>query len=63
MGVLASQFPFLPHLKDVASPSEACPYDHINWSLTQAQQRSSMGLSQSFPLKRGGKTRQWYLFG
>ena len=40
-------------------PSEACLYCHINWSLMQAQQQSSMGLSQSFPSKRGGKTRLW----
>ena len=38
-------------------PSEACLYGHINWSLAQAQQQSSMGLSQSFPPKRGGETR------
>ena len=54
--VWASQFPFLNSLKDVVPPSEACLYDHINWSLTQAQQQSSMGLSQSFPPRRGSKT-------
>ena len=32
-------------------------YGHINWSLVQAQQQSSIGMSQSFPPKRGGKTR------
>ena len=35
-------------------PSEACLYGHINWSLAQAH---SVGLSQSFPPKRGGKAR------
>ena len=40
-------------------PSEACLYGCINWSLVQAQQQSSLGLSQSFPPKRGGKTRPW----
>ena len=35
-------------------PSEACLYGHINWSLAQAH---SLGLSQSFPPKRGGKAR------
>ena len=40
-------------------PSEACWYGHINWSLAQAQQQSSMGLSQSFPSKWGGKARSW----
>ena len=35
-------------------PSEACLYGHINWSLVQAH---SVGLSQSFPPKRGGKAR------
>ena len=33
------------------SPSEACLYGHIYWSLVQAQQQSSMGLSQSFLLR------------
>ena len=40
-------------------PSEACLYGHINWSLAQAQQQSSMGLSQSFSTKRDGKARSW----
>ena len=57
--VWASQFPFLHSCKDVIPPSEACLYCHINWSLAQAQQWSSMGLSQSFPSKRGGKDRPW----
>ena len=35
-------------------PSEACLYGRINWSLAQAH---SVGLSQSFPPKRGGKAR------
>ena len=34
--------------------TEACLYGHINWSLAQAH---SVGLSQSFPPKRGGKAR------
>ena len=55
--VWASQFPFLHSLGDVIPPSEACLYGHINWSLAQAQQESSMGLSQSFPSKKGGKAR------
>ena len=53
----ASQSPFLHSLKDVVPTSEACLYGHLNWSLAQAQQQSSMGLSQSFPLMKGGKTR------
>ena len=52
--VWASQFPFLHSLKEVIPPSETCLYGHINWSLTQAH---SVGLSQSFPPKRGGKAR------
>ena len=40
-------------------PSEAWLNGHINWSLPQAQQQSSMGLYQSFPSKRGGKARRW----
>ena len=35
-------------------PSEACLYGHIDWSLVQTH---SVGLSQSFPPKRGGKAR------
>ena len=58
-GIWASQFPFLHGLKDVVPPSEACLYGHINWSLAQAQQQSSIGLSQYFPSKRGGKARPW----
>ena len=38
-------------------PSEACLYGCINRSLGQVQQQSSMGLSQSFLSKRGGKAR------
>ena len=52
--VWASQFPFLHSLKEVIPPSEACLYGHNNWSLAQAH---SVGLSQSFPPKRGGKAR------
>ena len=54
--VWASQFPFLHSLKEVIPPSETCLYGHINWSLVQAH---SVGLSQSFPPKRGGKARPW----
>ena len=32
-------------------PSEASLYGHINWSLAQVQQQSSMGLSLSFHLR------------
>ena len=52
--VWASQFPFLHSLKEVIPPSEACLYGHINWALVQTY---SVGLSQSFPPKRGGKAR------
>ena len=57
--VWASQFPFLHCLRDVIPPSDACLYGHINWSLVQAQQQSSIGLSQPFTPKRGGKARPW----
>ena len=60
--VWASQFPFLHSLRDVIPPSEACLDGHINWSLAQAQEQSFMGLSQSFPPKRGGKTSLWTWF-
>ena len=49
--IWASQFPFLHSLKDVIPPSKAGLYDHINWSLAQAQQ-SSMGCL-SLSLLRG----------
>ena len=56
--IWASQlFPFLHSLGDVIPPSEAYLYGHINWPMVQAQQQSPMGFSQSFPSKRGGKTR------
>ena len=45
----------LHSLRDVIPASEACQYGHINWSLAQTQQHSSMHLCQSFPPKRGGK--------
>ena len=57
--VWASQFPFLHSLRDVIPPSEACLYDQINWSMAQAHHQSSLGLSQSFHPKRGGKARPW----
>ena len=38
-------------------PSKACLYSDINWSLVQAQQQSSMGLSLSFLYKGHGKVR------
>ena len=53
--------PFLHSLKDVVPSGEACLYDHINWTLAQTQQQSSIDLSQS-PCKRGGKTRPWTQF-
>ena len=56
--VWASQFLFLQGLWNMIPPSGACPYGCINWSLAQAQQQPSMGLSQSFPSKRAGKARQ-----
>ena len=52
--VWASQFPFLHSLKEVITPSEACLYGCINWSLAQAH---SVAISQSFPPKRHGKAR------
>ena len=55
--VWASQFPFLHSLRDVIPPSEACLYDHINWSLAQAHHQSSVGLSQPFSPKGGCKVR------
>ena len=51
--VWAPQSSFLHSLRDVIPPNEACLYDYINWSLAQAHHQSSVGLSQSFPSKRG----------
>ena len=55
--VLVSQFPFLHSLQDMVSPSEACLYGHINWSLVQALKQPFMGSPQSFPPMRGCKAR------
>ena len=57
--VWPSQFPFLHSLREVITPSEACLFGFINWSLAQAH---SVVLSQSFPPKRGGKARPWTWF-
>ena len=40
----------LHNLRNVIPSSEACLYGHINLSLVQVQQQSSLGLSQSFSL-------------
>ena len=50
--IWASQFSFL-HVHDTVSPSDAYLSDHINWSLAQAHQQSSLGLSQSSACMRG----------
>ena len=50
--VWASKFSYLHGLKDVVLPGKACLYGNIMWSLAQAQQQSSIGLSQPFPSKR-----------
>ena len=60
--VWVSQFPFLHSLRDVIPPSDTCLYGCFNWYLVQAHHHSSVGLSQSFSTKRGGKTRPWTLF-
>ena len=51
------QYHFLQSFKDYVTPAEADLYGHINWSLTQAQKQSSLGLSQSSTSMRGGRTR------
>ena len=55
--VWSSQFPFLYSPWNVIPPSDFCLYGHIKWSLVQAQQQSSMSLSQSLPSKRVVKAR------
>ena len=59
VGYGALQLPFLHNFRDTFSPSEACLYGHINWSvaLAQAGQQSSLGLSQSSTSMRGSKAR------
>ena len=54
--VWASQFPFPHSLREMIPPGEACLYGCIKWSLAQTH---FVGLSQSFPPKRGGKGRPW----
>ena len=56
--IWTSQFPFLHGLKDLVPPIEACLYGCINWSLEQAHQQSSLGLSQSFLLREVAKQDQ-----
>ena len=53
--VCASQFPVLQNVMDMVPPSEAYLYGCIIWSLAQALQQSTCGLSQSS--MRGGKAR------
>ena len=60
--VWASQLPLFHNLMDMVPPSEACLYGCINWCLTQVQQQSSVGLSQSFPPVRDGKARPKTVF-
>ena len=43
---------------DTVPPNKVCLYGSMNWSLAQAQQQSSLGLSQSFTPMRGHKARQ-----
>ena len=39
--------PFFTILRNTTGPSEASFYGHINWSLAQAEQKSSLNLSQA----------------
>ena len=57
-GVWASQFTFLNNFKDSVLPSEACLCGHINWSLAQAHQQSSLRLSQSSTTMMGARAKQ-----
>ena len=43
--------------KDSIPPSEVCLYACINWSLAQAHQQFSLGLSQSAACMRGAKAQ------
>ena len=47
---------------DMVTPSEGFLYCHLSWSLAQAHQQCSMGLSQSFPHMRGGNARPRTVF-
>ena len=50
-------FPFFTVLRIPIPLSEACLYNHINWSLAQAHQQSSLGFSQSSTSKRGARAK------
>ena len=55
--VTSRQFPFLQRFNDIVYPSETCLYGHISWSLTQAQQKSSLIFPQFSTSVRCGKAR------
>ena len=48
--------PFFAILRTLVPPCSSL-YGHIDWSLAQAQQQSSLGFSQSVTSVRGGRTR------
>ena len=50
-------FPFLHNIKNLILFSEAFLYGYINWSLAQAHQQSSLGLSQFSTCMRGARAK------
>ena len=52
-----TQFPFLHNINDTVPPSEACLSIHINWSLVQVHQLSSLRLSQSSTSISGARSK------
>ena len=54
---MTSQLPFLHSFNDIVPPSEAWLYGCINWFLAEAQQQSSIGLSQSSTVCERWKTK------
>ena len=57
----ASQYSFLYNFQDSVPPTEAFLYGCINWSLAQAQQQSSLGLSVCYFSARWQEQREgWF---
>ena len=56
--VCALQFAFLYNIEDSISPTEACLYGYINWSLGKVDQQLSLLLSQSSTSMMGVRTKK-----
>ena len=58
--VCTSQFPFLNTMQETVTPSEVCPYGHINLNLVHVQQQSLV--SKSLGSMHAGKARNLFWF-